>query len=510
MSEDVKQSNSWEAVINNFFEQKKTKDETTYLKEEIKKIKAHYEKVSYLHDQELEIFFDAKKNKKSKGQEDIIFQRIKALKIVRFPTKLKLESYNHQELISNYRLKLKQLNNKYSPQTWLDENSTNALNVSFATHVIKLTHSKIDSPSLYDQIDHQKPTSLTTSSLNEKTIDGAVSGNQFAPIFQFLELEVDGQKLATNFNDTNNVILECFSKNNKQLSTWNEGFNKALSTKEKSSHFLAKQIYFPINYTSILKASSYHLLCNVKSSSLAHAIFENVFNDKQKEPRDLKEKNMFSKVATVSFVSKAKLSVTASNHSNASQLNGKRGGKIFLFSTQPPTWKSQLKPPLYKNSLFDNISNSHITEDIDYLREFLLRFDRIELSIKDPKRLKWIHQWANSIVDEVLFYTASIQNLPSGWSATENIKLKAEHQYFLDPYRDEKSFQDRSESTDWQKIVCSDFARWLNRRLVGREKQFTPQAEHSRIWQQLFGQPLRENSETIKAELKQHKQEAKA
>lgn len=56
-------------------------------------------------------------------------------------------------------------------------------------------------------------------------------------------------------------------------------------------------------------------------------------------------------------------------------------------------------------------------------------------------------------------------------------------------------------------MVCNDFARWLNRKLVGKEKVFTPQAEHTRMWKQLFAEVLREESEAIEIEVKNSKQE---
>ncbi|MCX7067529.1 MAG: type I-F CRISPR-associated protein Csy1 [Methylococcales bacterium] len=499
MTINIRKFESWEDVIKNFFEQKKEVEGITYLKAEIKKIAEQYAKIDYFDDSELESFFDTKKNQKTKEQTDIAFQREKSLKILRL--KNKPENIDFKKLISNYRLEIKKINEKFNPNLWLENSSKKASSVSLATHVIKLTHSSITSPSLYDKIDDIKYSYLTTSFLKEKVVDGAVSGAQYAPIFQFLELEFNGEKLASKFADTNNVILDSFSENNEQLTQWNTGFNQALSSKEKSSHSLAKQIYYPVENTFTLEPTSYHLLCHLKSSSLAQAVFEKISDDEQKKYKSLKEKNKYSEITTVAFIKKAKLSVTKSNHINASQLNGKRGGKLFLFSTQPPTWKTQLKPPVYKKSLFDNFSNSDIKEDIDYLRDFLLRFERIDLSIKDPKRYAHLERWVNSIIDEVLFYANSIQKLPSGWSANEDIKLKPAHQYFLDPFRDEENFQNQRKANDWQGIVCKDFASWLNNKLAGKEKQFTPQAEHTRMWITLFENPLREDCETIDAQM---------
>ena len=114
----------------------------------------------------------------------------------------------------------------------------------------------------------------------------------------------------------------------------------------------------------------------------------------------------------------ASLAVTASNHGNASQLNAKRGGKLKLITCQPPTWQSQFKPPVFNKSLFFEPSIFwKAKDDIDYLRDFLIRFESIELSIKNPKRKKWVEQWVRNIIDEVLFYITNIQSLDSGWSA---------------------------------------------------------------------------------------------
>jgi len=112
--------------------------------------------------------------------------------------------------------------------------------------------------------------------------------------------------------------------------------------------------------------------------------------------------------------------------------------------------------------------------------------------------MKWINSWVDNIIDEFLFYTSTIQNLPTGWTAKKEIKLKLEHQYLLDPYREDEQFQAKRKADNWQSVVCDDFSAWLNRLLIGRDKKFTPQKNlHSRMWSKFLEQPLREYSETI-------------
>jgi CRISPR-associated protein Csy1 len=496
MTEEFMKNGTWESVILGFLEQKREAEEEKYLKEQIKIIAKAFEVRRFFDNEIIKNFFDPKKTKKDKNQSALDFQKEKLKKIFTFEQQP--EEINLDKIKSDYQEKINQIKDKFEPQKWINDATQNASSVSFATHVIKLTHSKIDSPSIYDQVDVQRTDILSTSSLREKSIDGAVSGNQFAPIYQFLELDLNGKKLASLFADENNLILKPFAQTNDKdkYIKWNKGFSKSLITSHLGSHALAKQIYFPIDSNQ----KKYHLLCNVKSSSLAHAIYKVIIDNKQKDIRKIRENNKYSDYSTVSFPQKAILNVTASNHSNASQLNGNRAGRLYLFSCQPPIWQNQLKPPTYYESHFYAITlHKNTRATLDYLRDFLMRYQLIDLSIKAPERRKWIDNWLNDIVDEVLAYAAEIQNLEAGWTGVENIKLKTAHQYFLDPYRDDKTFQSARKASNWQAVVCQDFAHWLNQKLIGKEKNFTPQPFHTRIWIELLEQPIREHNTMIEA-----------
>jgi CRISPR-associated protein Csy1 len=504
MTTQVKVFETWEEVITNFLYKKLNSEKEEYLKNIIKKIAAEYKKYNYFDNQKIKHIFNTKRNEKNSLQTSLEFQISKFKSILDFTEK-------HEEIIQEdfeikYYTKCEKLLEKYNPHNWIKTAAGNASSIRLATHIIKLTHSKIDSSnsSLYDQTKSQKPGILSTSTLKKKIIDGAVAGNQYAPIFQFLELEHNGIKMAAVFADENNTVLNCFADNKKELIAWNSKFKESLTKNATSSHFLAKQIYYPIHPLKPLVLGSYHLLCNINSSSLIHALFIKRIDETQKDARKFCEKNKYSKAIKTSFTKKASLQVTASNHSNASQLNCKRGGKIDLFCSQPPTWQSQLKPPIYKHSLFYAVANSSIMrENIDYLRNFLLRFERINLSFKDPKKKQWIDSWTDNIIGEVLTYVASIQNLPAGWSDTEEIVLKKEHQYFLDPYRDDEIFQNARSTRDWQTVICNDFSNWFNGKLKGKDRKFTPQKEHTRVWQKLMKKNLREYMSGIEIEIAQ-------
>lgn len=487
--EELNSVPSWQAIIIDFLEEKYEADFSKYLKDSLKTLGEAYDKQGFLVNEELAFIFDTRRNKKAAEQNETDFIQEQLTKLQGFnerPTDL-----NFDELNSEINNKQQELKKKYSPAVWLTWAADNAKNVSFATHVPKLTHSAIDSPAFLDSSKITKATQLTTSSLNNVAIDGAVSGNQFAPIYQLLELELNGQKLASQFSNLETSLLAQFSESNEQLQNWNLGFSAALSDGRPKAHFLLKQVYFPLDKTS-LEGNNYHLLCNLVSSSKAQALFE-FTRCNSDESFKLRAKNKFSNETYFNFPNRASISITASNHGNASQLNGKRGGRLGLYSCQPPVWHSQIKPPIYTTNFFYELSkNYEVQEIIQYLADFLTRFESLQLSIKEPKRMRWLEEWLESLADEVLVYVKTIQALPAGWSATENIKLKTEHQLLLDCYRDDEEFVALQAENNWQPVISLDFAAWLNNRLRKADKKFTPTDSHTKLWSKLFTESFRE------------------
>ena len=479
---------TWQEKITNFLVDKYEADFAKYLKDVLKNIGRAYQAENFFGSEELAFIFDTRKNKKFAEQKETEFILQQIARLQDFgdqPSQLDFES-----LTSDINAQKQALLDKYSPEIWLTWAAENAKNVSFATHVSKLTHSAIDSPSFFDSSTIQKNAYLSTNSLENIAIDGAVRGNQYAPIYQFLELELNNKKLATEFKNPETNLLEIFAPSTEQKLIWNQGFAAALNTGKLAAHFLLKQVYFPISN------SNYHLLCNQVSSSKAQALFE-FSRRNSNDTFKLKNNNKYSKETYFNFPNRASISITASNHGNASQLNGKRGGRLGLFSCQPPVWHSQLKPPIYKNNFFFELSrNYEVRENIQFLADFLVRFEFLQLSIKDPKRMRWIEKWIENLADEVLVYVKSIQALPAGWSATEGIKLKLAHQILLDCYRTDEEFLAMQGSNNWQVVIIQDFSAWLNNSLRKVEKTFTPTDAHSRLWAKLFENNFREVLDT--------------
>ena len=372
------------------------------------------------------------------------------------------------------------------------------------THIAKLSHSSSSGVSILDRNGVRNNKYLTTSTLSEEIVDGTYPNAVLSKQVKLLLLEYNGNKFFDEILKGNYSIFFGLSESSEEMECWGEKYSSYLSQNPQSD-FLLKQLFFPVN-------KNYHLLSMLPSSSLAQKVYENHFSkDARKEKEKLQKvrrTEKYSSQLSISLPSVARLLVTQSQPQNVSVLNGSRGGAIRVFSTSPPTWESKVKPPGYDRSWFERgIPFGAVKDDIEYLRNYILRFERIELSTKDPKKRNWLVKWGGRILSGVMFYAESIQNLPSGWSSVSGIKLKQEQQYFLDPYREDIVFQSSKEVCDWQSVIARDFAQWLNKKIQGKEKKFTPQLEHTNLWRGLMLEQLREHNDMVKAVIAANKEE---
>jgi CRISPR-associated protein Csy1 len=447
--------------------------------------------------------------KKSKEEETLEFHFQKYSELVILAEANFIDISKYIEIYNQQKQKVV-YTHKYS--VWLDDNCQNAEYISVATHVSKLTHSSNKASCFFDQIQERSTGYLTTSSIPNPVVDGAYDNALYSPIVSLLLVECGGRFFYEDIISGRFDGIEGFATDPIQLETWKTQLQKSIDKPEKTTDSLSKQIYFPVK-SSPLKIDDWHLLSVLVSSSLAQEIFSKTgakdFNDKNRElKRKFRSNSLYNPEKIVDFPNKATLMVTQSSHQNTSILNGKRSGRLFLLSSNPPTWQNQLKPPISRKSWFERgVPLNAIKEDVDYLRSFFLRFEQLNLSTKDPKKWAWLIAWGNRILSTVLFYAESIQNLPSGWSNAVDVKLKPEQQYFLDPYRTDEAFNKAKEASDWQNVVAIDFAHWLNRRIQGNDKKFTPLVEHTKLWKVLMLRQLREQNQMVKAVLAVTKEE---
>ncbi|WP_412486799.1 type I-F CRISPR-associated protein Csy1 [Shewanella chilikensis] len=429
---------------------------------------------------------EIERTKKAKEQTALAFQQEKYNNLLAL---IDTDSTDNEliEVKQEYSQAVSELERQHNPSIWLDEWTKKAKDISFATHVAKLTHSSSKGSSILDSTKSEKYGYLTTNKLIEIEVDTASSNAASLPIADILKIEYEGVSVLDCVKAGDTSLFDAFTDDKTQIENWVVELKQAYDSDAKRSYFLSKQVYFPLD------DGRYHLLLPLTSSSLAQAIHDEqrrYFNDEQTQARAQKKEQKYSAVTIVSYSNKARLNVTASNHSNASALNGKRGGKLTLFSAQPPKWqvttrnyKDQNESALFKALAYE------LKQPIAELNTYLTLLKKKDLSDSQPTRAAAITRKVQAISHGLFDYIMLINaNEQHGWTQTSNLPLL--YQLLFEPYRDDNLAKAEKVSKEWQSVISKAFGCWLNKRLDKKLLQLN--TLHSELWTRLFAQELRE------------------
>jgi|APLak6261663543_1056040.scaffolds.fasta_scaffold00931_4 CRISPR-associated protein Csy1 len=404
-----------------------------------------------------------------------------------------LFNLNYQNLVflsetkSDTLKKIIELDEKYKPSQWINDAAAKASGVVLdVTHIAKLTHSSAKASNINANAHKSeliKPLLVTINCAAKLAVDFAYSTAEYAPIAEFLQLDCEGELLGKVIC-RNPSVLKPFAKDDDQLMQWQEQINLAFNEKHKSSHILAKQVYFPVN-------ENYHLLAPLTSSAMANIIYDRIWQTRKRDMpvRQARNAELFTKEIDVLFHKTAILKVTQTNHQNVSNLNGKRSGQVILLRSLPPQWKNQIKPPININSIFTKQLGNQAREPFEKLQNLLLAIKFNELSM-NLQRKQHITALIADIADVVFDRVAQIHRLKQhiGWS--QESKLSAHQQYWLDPFREDEDFQAARINIDWQANIANDFSKWVNKQI--KHKQLTLGLAQEKQWKKLFSPLLRE------------------
>jgi CRISPR-associated protein Csy1 len=379
-----------------------------------------------------------------------------------------------------------------TPTAWLDFVSLYAKDVSVGvSHVAKLTHSSSKGSNMSFVTFSQDKAYLSTESLQNPIFDYSYSNAAFAAVAEFLQLECQN-KLLGKWLIEQPELFEQFAQDKAQIVNWKTQIEVAFNAAQPKSHVLAKQVYFPV-------AQNHHLLAPLVSSSLAHRVFEKISSARSKDaaPRKARDKGLYHQDIDIVFNRLAVQMVTQSQHQNASNLNGKRSGRLFLLSSAPPQWRVQAKP--LAKTFFNKLLAYRAKEPLEELKNLLLAIKHQELSL-NLERKKLIIQHITAIADLVFDVVIETHQMHSaGWSANSDLDLH--QQYWLDPYRTDENFQKNRQDLDWSSDVLSDFSRWINQNIDS--KTLTLGLEKENLWQKILTEPLREFNACANADIPQ-------
>lgn len=371
---------------------------------------------------------------------------------------------------------------------WLTVWSEKAKDISFATHVGKLTHSSSKSSSILDVTKEKNDCYLTTSSLARAEIDTASSNAASLPIADILKLEADGVSVLDCLKSGDKNLFNKLTDDEKLVDEWCENLKQAYDSSDKQSYFLSKQSYFPVG------SHQYHLLLPLTSSSLVQALHlehKQYWDEDQENARKLKSEKRYSATTTRTYPNKAHLRVTQSNHSNASSLNGKRGGRITLLPSMPPQWLSNFQFNPNKTSVFDKALSIVLRPEIDEMNKYLLLVKNKSLRISEPKRNAAVIKKLKDISGRFLDYIVQVNSSTNsdGWTLDSGMPI--EQQLLFEPWRTDDTAMQAKAGKQWQKTLSKSYGNWLSKQLAQKNKlAFTP--IHDALWADVFLVELRE------------------
>ncbi|RKQ41017.1 type I-F CRISPR-associated protein Csy1 [Enterobacter sp. R1(2018)] len=388
----------------------------------------------------------------------------------------------------------RELELRYETRAWLTDAANRAGQISLVTHAAKYTHGDSKSSSIFSSATATDGY-LSTATLAKPAAD-AVGNAAALDVAKLLQTEIEGDSLLSCLQRGDRSALAELAENDEQLSQWVEGFSRALTTKQPTSHKLAKQIYFPVE-------DGYHLLNPLFSSSLAQALHERMvalrFSEESKAIWAARKDGKWHAQPLVMFPNLAGMNFGGTKPQNISALNSSRGGRVWLLPSKAPFWENQKIPPLKMKTIFVQGPFDRST------RQIRGRLIHLLISTGNTKNYQ-IRQQRNRYIDELIDLlfnlAADIQREEwSGWTQDENCQLKPHQQLWLDPWRaqTDEVFRAERDKDDWQDAVADDFALWLNSHLH-RADMPVGQTER-REWQTrpLFRRRLREMENALRS-----------
>lgn len=436
---------------------------------------------------EKDVINEIEKSKKAKGQASLEFQQNKYKSLIALVDDDVVDQQLF-ELKKEYQEFVITNSNEHEMVAWLNQWTSKASDISFATHVGKLTHSSSKSSSVLDTTVEKNDRYLTTNRLSNVKIDTASSNAASLPIADILKLTVNGVSVLDCLKMGHHSLFKKITNDDAVVDEWCNQLKQSYDSAQKQSYFLSKQTYFPT------QDRQYHLLMPLTSSSLVHALHlehKRYWDDEQKNARKQKSNKKYSATETCTYPKKAYLHATGSKHSNASSLNGERGGRIALLPAMPPQWQSRMPSYINRSSIFDKTLAFELKEEINDLRNYLLLIKNKSLSTSEPKRNAAVMNKLQAISSQFFNYLEMINVNESNEGWTVNSKLPPEQQIAFEPWREDEVAMALKRNKLWQKTLSQTYGRWLNQQLSQKSK-LKPTSIHAVLWADCFLIELRE------------------
>ncbi len=394
--------------------------------------------------------------------------------------------------------KEQQLREKFQRETWIADAARRVSRLQLVTHPTKATHPDNQATSLNIAPPDLPSHPLVGSHILEEDFITDVAGNAGdLDVFQFLQIEHDGQTLLDRALNEEPELAHAFSDDAEQGMEWIRSFASIAEPSESvQADPRAKQIYWLVGEEPT-RNTDFHLLVPLFSTVLAqriHTVINDArFSDESKAARKAYWSGEFSEHEHREYPDLAQQRLGGANAQNVSLFNTKRRGSTYLLASLPPNWQTaEVRPLWHTESAFRAFGRRR--EVRQTLRE-LERFLETEPQPNKETR-RYRDALVAALVDELLMFAAELQGLEPGWSADPACQLSEEEALWLDPERatSDPDFAQRREAGDWVTEIRERFAAWLNQRL--QQKLPVGDAEH-RHWEEQLKQEADDLEEAL-------------
>lgn len=368
---------------------------------------------------------------------------------------------------------------KHIPSVWLASAVERASQIQVVTHPLKATYSHAhikETTSLYCVPSTLPQHGLVATQTLGKNFTDDVTGNAAAlDVYGLLQLQVENKTLLELCLSEDEDMQAALHDEPETGKAWLAALADVTQPKMQgvASHNFAKQLFWLAGddpYTN----EDYLLLAPLYSSTLAHKVYEAIdfdrFSEESKEIRDAVRSNKQHESVARSYPNLAVQVIGGSNPQGISSLSSKRRGVNYLLASLPPSWKpSNQRPPLKVASIFSVFEKRRDTQIwVHDLKTFLATDPPANIKTRNK-----VDHLVDGLLDELTIFAAAYQDLPAGWSADDLCDLAKAQKYWLDPGRalQDADFAEAWLTTEWDKVVEEDFARWLNKQLKNKISQ---------------------------------------
>ncbi len=393
---------------------------------------------------------------------------------------------------------------------WIEQSSKNASNLQPATHILKAIHPEAKGTNLFCPPSLLKRHPLVgTHCLGQNLTPDMIGSAAYFRIYNFLQLENNGQSLLTLMQNKDSSIATALSSDREKANNLINDFITIIKPKSSipTSHVYAKQIYWLVGDDPV-DNNQYCLFSPLYPSSLSYYIYqiirEDLFGEISTKVRQSKKDNEYSDIELHEYPNYKIQKFGGTKPQNISFLNSKRQGENYLLASVPPVWKStQVKEPRGQRSIFDLFGKlPEVNRIIKKLKHFLE---------SDPPKTFETRNYRDDLLEEIIGelyqYRLQFQELTPGW--TSRCELSISEQLWLDPQRCffDSNFAIQWRQGGWEKEIRHRFSNWMNRMLGDNlplgdiEQAFWMDTLDDEIWRKELDMELRllESSEITNA-----------